>query len=446
MRMDELIAALEAASPDKTVTVLTLSAPMDVDPLALVSGTRNEDVFCWEQPASGRCFVGVGSAWQETAAGTDRFAHLHRSIRALQATVLTLGEQQSPRLGAGFSFAPDSDWYSLPPGLARLPRLAYVREGDSAFWQVAAPIGPARVTAGQLESQIEEARALAASPPPVPIAVGQIPTPADDPAYRKLVQSGIKSIHRGEFDKVVLARSVDTPATPDLGSLLARLRLQHPEAAVFAVGNGVVFCGATPELLVRWEHDRADGSGTAYSVALAGTAARGETPAEDDRLGAELSHNPKELAEHQFVIDHLVEQFGRTGMRPSASPTDLMKLQRVQHLRTAVLAEGTASDGVMELADLLHPTPAVGGTPDSLALDFIARHEGLDRGWYAGPIGVITLDGEGEFWVALRCALIDHDHTTLFAGAGIVADSDPEAELEETALKLQTLGALIGLM
>ncbi len=441
-----LPASLDSSPPSSSVVVWTTRARPGVDPLAIVAGADHENTFFWEIPYAGRSFVGIGQAWETTSEGADRFRDLDAAIAHLRDSTTLVGEPMSPTLGAGFSFAETSDWNALPPALARLPRLAHIRNGRDSYWQIATTIGEpgagrSERIAHELIAGMQTIMDLATTPIPEPIAIGDVPTPGDDPAYRKLVSAGLKSIHRGEFDKVVLARSVDTPATPAPGPLLARLRQQHPEAATFAIGNGVVFCGATPELLVRWS--AADG--TATSAALAGTTRRGTTEADDAALAAELLNDPKQLAEHQFVVDHLLDRFSSSGMEPRSSETDLMKLSNVQHLRTAVVATGSVPDGVLGLTDELHPTPAVGGTPDSTAVDFINRHEGLDRGWYAGPVGIMTLDGDGEFWVALRCALLEKDHTTLFAGAGIVAGSDPDSELEETTLKLQNLGALIGL-
>ncbi len=444
--VESLPRSIQAAPPSHSLAVLTVRAEPGIDPLAIAAGADHQDTFFWQLPSSGRSFVGIGQAWEKTATGSKRFEKLDDARRRLRDTTHLLGEQISPTLGAGFSFADESDWNALPPALARLPRLAYISHGEDAYWQVATEIdhrGPSSADriARDLTSNLNAIMTMAATPLPEPVAIGEVPTPDDDPSYRKLVAMGVKSIHRGEFDKVVLARSVDTPSTPALGPLLARLRLQHPEAATFAIGNGVVFCGASPELLVRWSH----ASGTARSAALAGTVRRGATAEDDAALGSELIHDPKQRAEHQFVVDHLLDRFSSAGMAAEASDTDLMKLSSVQHLRTAIVATGSHEDGVLALADRLHPTPAVGGTPDTSALDFINRHEGLDRGWYAGPVGMLNLDGDGEFWVALRCALLEKDHTTLFAGAGIVAGSDPDSELDETTLKLQNLGALIGL-
>jgi isochorismate synthase len=429
-----------AVEEGHSMAILSIAADPTVDPVALLNAAGDDRVFFWQEPSAGRAFLGIGSAWEATGGTDNRFTTIAEELEALDAGSLRLGLPRSPFVGAGFAFSPESQWNALPSALARLPRLAYVRDYEGTFWQVAEPITDPHQTAEKLVAGLDRATKLAGVPSPDPLPVGRHPEALDDPVYRKLVASAIHSIERGEFEKVVLARSVETPATPDLGRLLARLGTQHPEAASFAIGDGrSVFCGATPELLVRWSQGRA------RSVALAGTVARGETPAEDALFGETLMADPKEHAEHQFVIDHVVERLAEMGLKPKTEATDLMKLSAVQHLRTTIEAEGDLNGGVIPLVAALHPTPAVGGTPDSGALDFITRHEGLDRGWYAGPLGVMNLDGEGEFWVALRCALLDRDHSTLFAGAGIVAESEPDRELAETTLKLQNLGALIGL-
>ena len=333
MNLEEQIRV--AIGEGRDIAILNVAADPNLDPVAMLDASAEESIFFWQQPSASRAFVGFGSAWDATADSGDRFANIKLSFEDLARRCVLLGIQRSPFLGAGFAFSADSQWSALPPALARLPRLAYVRDYEGTYWQVAAPITDPVETAALLVSQLDNLRGLATGESPDPLPFGRSPEALDDPIYRKLVESAIQSIERGEFAKVVLARSVETPATPELGRLLARLGTQHPEAASFAIGDGqAVFCGATPELLVRWSQ------GQASSVALAGTVARGQTPQLDTELGRDLSSDPKELAEHQFVIDHVVDRLRDLGLVPTAEETDLMKLSAVQHLRTTVTATG----------------------------------------------------------------------------------------------------------
>jgi isochorismate synthase len=182
------------------------------------------------------------------------------------------------------------------------------------------------------------------------------------------------------------------------------------------------------------------------SVALAGTIARGADPAADDDLAARLVADPKEREEHQHVVAGIRQSLEAMGVRvgPPAEPT-VRKLATVQHLETRISGETEVAVSLIDLVGALHPTPAVGGLPEEGAVDWINLNEDLERGWYAAPIGYVTADGDGEFHVALRCALLEGGIARCFVGAGIVAGSDPDRELAETTAKLRAIaGSLAG--
>jgi len=204
---------------------------------------------------------------------------------------------------------------------------------------------------------------------------------------------------------------------------------------VYAVGRGeATFIGATPELLMRREGLRVS------TVALAGSIGRSADPAVDDHLGERLLRSDKEREEHAIVARRI-----ERALRPHAvwvtmpEEPELVRVANIQHLATPVRAQLAAPVAAVELAGLLHPTPAVGGEPAAVALPLIRALEGIDRGWYAGPVGWTDANEDGEFCVALRCALIEGSLARCYAGNGIVADSDPAAELAETEVKLGAL-------
>jgi isochorismate synthase len=178
---------------------------------------------------------------------------------------------------------------------------------------------------------------------------------------------------------------------------------------------------------------------------VAGTIGRGRDADEDARLAATLLGTEKELEEHAVVVDAI-----RAALRPLTERLDVapaptvLPLRHVQHLVTPI--EGTLHEraGLLALAGRLHPTPAVGGEPRDLALALIDEHEGFDRGWYAGPVGWLGADGDGELWVALRCGIVEGARATLFAGCGIVADSDPQREWQESRIKLRAVAGALG--
>ncbi len=250
-------------------------------------------------------------------------------------------------------------------------------------------------------------------------------------------------IRDGLFEKVVLARSVQvTPQTEtsfEIGAVLNRLRQSYPGTYIFALQRGTqFFIGATPERLVQAQN------GQIHTMALAGSAPRGTTQAEDERLGAELLRSEKNGIEHAVVVATVRKALLAHCSSVHVSDTPhLLKLKNVQHLETPIIGELLPGRCILDVMADLHPTPAVGGFPREEALATIRRVEQLDRGWYAGPLGWIGAGGHGEFAVALRSGLVTEQEATLFAGCGIVGDSDPQSEYAESCLKLQ--GMLRGL-
>ncbi len=251
-----------------------------------------------------------------------------------------------------------------------------------------------------------------------------------DVLWVEAVAEVIDRIRAGEARKVVMARdfALWSRTRFDTRRLMSRLMTRFPHCFTFAV-DGLI--GASPELLVRTDGHRVS------SVALAGTAARSDDPASDERLGAELLESAKDLFEHRLaamsverVLEPITDQLSR-----DQTPT-LRKLDNVQHLATTFDGSLTTPLSALTLAGMLHPTAAVGGDPTDVAVGMIRELEGMDRGRYAGPVGWMDRTGTGEFAIALRCAEISGARARLFTGAGIMADSLPENELEETRLKL----------
>jgi isochorismate synthase len=251
----------------------------------------------------------------------------------------------------------------------------------------------------------------------------------------------VEMIRRGAFEKVVLAREIllalqDSQAAFDIGVTLQRLRESYPTAYVFAVQRGErFFVGATPERLVLGHRD-----GQIHTMALAGSARRGETEQEDAALGEQLLRSEKNNREHAIVVAMMRAALEEhcSHVQVASSP-ELLKLRNVQHLKTGIAGELLPGRSILDIIADLHPTPAVGGYPRQAALAAIRQSERLDRGWYAAPLGWIGMSGHGEFAVALRSALIEGGQARLFAGCGIVADSDPQVELAESWLKFQAM-------
>jgi len=255
--------------------------------------------------------------------------------------------------------------------------------------------------------------------------------------YESAVARAVERIRAGELDKVVLAREVQVhaPREHDVGAVLGVLREGFPSCFTFCAGRGDrAFVAATPELLVRCDGLRAG------TLALAGSTRRSADPAVDDHLGEQLLRSDKDREEQAIVTRRIVR-----ALRPfsvwvtAAEEPVLARMANIQHLATPIRAQLAQPVSAVELAGLLHPTPAVGGEPFAAAAPLIPALEGLDRGWYAGPVGWTDANEDGEFCVALRCALIAGSVARCYAGVGVVRDSDPSAELAETEVKLQAL-------
>jgi salicylate biosynthesis isochorismate synthase/menaquinone-specific isochorismate synthase len=259
--------------------------------------------------------------------------------------------------------------------------------------------------------------------------------------YEQAVASAVQRIRAGQLAKVVLAREVEvrTPIDHDPAAVVGVLREAFSSCYVFAVGRGdATFLAASPELLVRQEGQRAS------TVALAGSARRSADPAVDDHLGEQLLRSEKDCEENEIVMRRIVRALRPHAVWVTSAPEPvLVRVANIQHLATPIRAQLAEPLGAIQLAGFLHPTPAVGAEPRELAPTLIPALEGLDRGWYAGPVGWTDASGDGEFCVALRCALLRGRVARCYAGCGIVRDSDPGAELAETEVKLDALLPLL---
>jgi menaquinone-specific isochorismate synthase len=266
--------------------------------------------------------------------------------------------------------------------------------------------------------------------------------PKDTESFQASVASALISIQSKHLDKIVLAHALDVVSPIPLHPVdsLHHLRQLHPDCYVFSISNGrgQSFIGASPERLVSLQNRQL------ATDALAGSAPRGKTPIEDARLADALLSSQKELHEHQVVIDFITQRLGDLGLHPHLSPRRLLQLSNIQHLQTPVQAVLPTAVHLLDVVAELHPTPAVAGTPRHLACEQIRRYENFARSLYAAPIGWVDHQGNGEFVVGIRSALVEGCHARLYAGAGIVAGSDPEREMAEVQLKLRALlGALV---
>jgi salicylate biosynthesis isochorismate synthase/menaquinone-specific isochorismate synthase len=433
---------------------VTVAVDASVDPSAVVAASRRpgEPWFVLEQPdRAASALAALGCAAALEAAGTDRFATVAREWRALAGAgaydPLDGPAGSGPVALGGFAFAPDGGtappWRGFAPASLHVPEVALCRRGDDVrltLTAVAAPDDAPEQLLAALEARVAELDD-AALPlfDPDPAGEPRVVSAMPPEHYEGAVARGVERIRAGELEKVVLAREVQVHLHPggvhDPGAVLGVLRDAFPQCYVFAVGRGgATFLAASPELLVRREGLRAG------TLALAGSTRRSADPAVDDHLGEQLLQSAKDRSEQAIVTRRIVRALRPHSVWVTAAEEPVIaRMANIQHLATPIRAQLARPVGAIELAGLLHPTPAVGGEPLERAAPLIPMLEGMDRGWYAGPVGWTDANEDGEFCVALRCALLDAGLARCYAGVGVVADSDPAAELAETEIKLQAL-------
>jgi isochorismate synthase len=444
----------------------TLRVGAEIDPSAVVFASRaaGEDWFCFEQAdRDGSALAALGTVARLTAGAgasndapterfrrpADRFHQVAAAWRRLAAEAVADAPDGPPGAGlvavGGFAFAPDGGhaphWEGFAAADLIVPEVALARRGDDVRLTVAALAAPDDVPE-ELAARLSERVAALRNAPlplldPAPAGRFKIASVAPPEHYEAAVARAVERIRGGELEKIVLAREVvvHAPAPHDAAAVFGVLRAGFESCYVFCAGRGdAAFVAASPELLIRRDGQRAQ------TVALAGSTRRSADPAVDAHLGEQLLRSDKDREEQAIVVRRIAR-----ALRPHAvwvaAPDEpaIVKVANIQHLATPIRAQLTEPLGAIELAALLHPTPAVGGEPHGVAAPLIPALEGLDRGWYAGAVGWTDANDDGEFCVALRCALLRGAQARLYAGVGVVRDSDPASELNETEIKLGAL-------
>jgi salicylate biosynthesis isochorismate synthase/menaquinone-specific isochorismate synthase len=454
--------ALALAAVDGRTAYASVTVPVDptLDPTAVLLAARHggERLSCFEQPdRDGYAVCGLGRAATVEVAGEGRFAAAAAAARELTERVVCDGRDQDPEAPAGsgpvfcggFAFAPEGgrapEWAGLAPTQLVLPEVAIARGRGHARLTVTVAVEAGDDPRRAAERGAERADSLAAAELPLfdpdPLERPRVAGAAPPSHYEEAVRRAVERIRAGDLEKVVLAREVRVHATGPIapGPVFDGLRAAFPGCYCFLVAEvEATFLGASPELLLRREGARAQ------TVALAGTTRRSADPAVDDHLGEQLLQSEKNRVEQDIVARRIERLLDPVSVWVAAAEEPvLVKVQNVQHLATPIRAQLADAVPALGLAGRLHPTPAVGGEPGAVAQPLIPALEGLDRGWYAGGVGWTDLAEDGEFCVALRCALLRGDVAHLYAGCGIVADSVPAEELAETEVKLQALLPLL---
>ena len=444
----------------QTLVTFSVAISEDADPSEFVCASRRPGE-CWfllEQPERGRAsLAGLGQVALHDARGDQRFTSVAERWRALAAAAVSDPAEEASGCGpvalGGFAFAAEGGaaphWQGFDPASLLVPEVAITRREREGRVSVrltlaalAAPDDLPEQLLARLRARMRELRAGAlALLDPAPTGRFQIVSAMPPEHYEEAVARASELIAAGELSKVVLAREVQVhaPRPYDPAAIYGVLRAEFPSCFVFCVGRGdAALVAASPELLIRREGHRVS------TLALAGSSRRSADPAVDDHLGEQLLRDHSYREEHAIVARRIEQTLRPHAIWVAAAPEpELVRIANIQHLATPIRAQLAAPIDALELAGMMHPTPAVGGEPLRLAAPLIPALEGLDRGWYAGPVGWTDAAGDGEFCVALRCALLRGNVARCYAGNGIVRDSDPARELAETEVKLQALLPLL---
>jgi len=407
--------------------------------------------FFWQNREKTFTLVGLGHAYTiANNEGDDRFDLVEKQWKELTKNIVKEEREPQPILFGGFTFDPKNDkkgeWDGFPQSFFSVATYQLVMRNDKAYISIhlitdkensLEDFEQLRKERDQLihAAQVKELKTYSK-----PLMANYRELFKDD--YLKTISNVTQLIKANEAKKVVIARSLemefeDTVSSPQV---LSQVVNEQPESYLFGIEHeDLLFFGASPERLVKVEN------GHAFSSCVAGSIKRGKTAEEDKLLGDSLLNDAKNLGEHQYVVEMIVDTFEKNCIQYKVPKhPKLLKIRDIQHLYTPVEGKLAQNATILQLVKLLHPTPALGGVPRQEAMDVIRQNETMNRGLYAAPLGWIDADGNGEFAVAIRSAALKENKAYLYAGGGIVADSEPISEYEETLVKFRPMLRALG--
>ena len=435
------------------VEAISNKRPIDIyqSSESLYKGER----FYWKDPNNDLYLAGIGIACrlQSFKNGKNRFQEIKEEWANIKESAIingvNSGKGTGPLCFGGFSFSsqdtcPDSTWSQYGHYLFYIPTYL-ITETKQGFYLTTSIYLEPHMSDREIEQFMRERDVFLSmtvtNQRNMPVIVEQQEHLVGD--WKQAIVSSIDDIRKGEMEKIVLARELRLRFEEDIPShlVLQNLMIQQNSSFIFGLESGEhCFVGASPERLVKKEGE------SIFSACLAGSIPRGIDDETDIELGNELLTDVKNRSEHQFVVNMMrkaMEQYCLEITIPDAPV--LMKLKNIQHLYTPVECVSKPGTSVLDFVELLHPTPALGGAPRDVAMDKIERYEGMDRGFYAAPIGWMDIYGNGDFSVGIRSGLLQGDKASLYAGCGIVEKSDPDSEYMETKVKFKPmLSALEG--
>ncbi len=410
--------------------------------------------YFWQNREKTFTLVGLGHAYKiENNAGHTRYDEVAQEWQQLTKNIVK-EEDLQPILFGGFTFDPQNktigEWSAFPQSFFAVATFQLVIRHDKAFVSIHYITEKENSASAFERLRLERDHLIhAAQVKEVKTYKKPVVTSYQEPykeEYLQSIQQVTDCIKAGEAQKVVIARSLALQFEEEVTSpqILSHVIHEQPESYLFGLEhNNMLFFGASPERLVKVEE------GHAYSSCVAGSIRRGQTSDEDKELGQALLNDEKNLGEHHYVVEMITDTFEKncSNVKVPKQPK-LLKIRDIQHLYTPVEGILNKDATILQLVKHLHPTPALGGVPRQEAMEMIRTFEPMNRGLYAAPIGWVDADGNGEFAVAIRSAALTGDRAFLYAGGGIVGDSTPQSEYEETLVKfrpmLRALGGNLG--
>jgi menaquinone-specific isochorismate synthase len=405
----------------------------------------------WQNREKTFTLVGLGHAHVLVSSEHQgRFEEIKQDWQSLCKQIVNEEPGVQPMLFGGFSFDPlnshESEWSHFPEAYFAVPSFQLIIKGDQACVSINL-ITKAEETFDQFEALRKErdrlihaAQVMERPKYEKPLAVER--TEIKKEQYLDSINKVTALIKAEQAEKVVIARSLrlDFDQPLSASSALYQVSEEQPESFLFGLeAETQFFFGATPERLVKVKDSQA------LSTCLAGSTPRGKTVEKDAELGKALLNDSKNRSEHQYVVNMISEVFaGHTSQLYVPKTPKLMKIRDIQHLYTPVEGKLNSGSTLFDLVRDLHPTPALGGEPKQEALDLIRQYETMNRGYYAAPVGWIDAKGDGEFAVAIRSALLNEKEAYLYAGGGIVEDSTPDSEYDETWVKFRPMLRALG--
>ena len=409
--------------------------------------------FYWQDPAKKITITGLGHVKNlQVTANADRYKQVEQNWINFQRTAVKTGVKDvngtGPLLFGGFSFDCEQNntilWNQFGDNLFYIPAfMLSIVEGEAYLTKnvLCTPENQEPFSINMIndweECLFESLEEMEFLDNPLVEQREVLPT-----EWKQTVANAVLEMKNSDLDKIVLARELRVVFKNRIVSehVLQNLMKEQPTSYIFSFeAGGDCFIGATPEQLIKKKGNEV------FSVCLAGSIARGKTSVEDVKLGDELLHDPKNLMEHQYVVSMITDAL-KTVCNEVMVPKEpqLMKIRHIQHLFTPVKGVCENEVTIFDFVEKLHPTPAMGGLPKEKAVVRIREIEGLERGLYAGPIGWVDSYGNGEFAVGIRSALLQGNEASLFAGCGVLEDSQPESEYQETAIKFNPMLSALG--